>query len=82
MDNARAALIIAALFVVLLSAFGVGHYPPCTGQKPCAGRMPASFLPGARLAPAATAPALAPAAQAIHREALDDSAARGSVQDR
>lgn len=48
MDNARTALIIAALFVVLLSAFGAERYHACHGNPQCLNQTTASWLPGAR----------------------------------
>ena len=48
MDNARTALIIAALFVVLLSAFGAERYHACHGDALCLNQTTASWLPGAR----------------------------------
>ena len=46
MENARASLIIAALFVVLLSAFGAER--ACHGSRLCLNQTAANWLPGAR----------------------------------
>lgn len=65
MDNARTALIIAALIAVLLSAVGVERYHGCQGDAPCLSGATISLLPSvrflARTPPAAPSPpAVAP----------------------